>query len=169
MHVDTLTVSVNKKTGDIRTEVKNINISDPDDDAKTAFNIEDNFDKKAFSYLINEFGITFQNCNFNNPIVEKYDKWSSTWRQSYTDALEWRTNLDRFTYIRHNEWIDVYVDKIRDIVFAHRDPKTEGVVEFIERSAKIREARRISEHLNSIGRSYLQTKVEVDGSIMLDK
>lgn len=161
-----LLVFVNNTSGDIITEI-------PDDEIhtipfnteiKTALIIQTEEDEKCLDFITRNLEITFDNCNFTNPITDTYTTWVETWRTREMDAPEWRRNIDIFSKFRSQSMRE-YVNKLENVVCSYRDSDNEDVTAFIERSNTIRSRIRVSKYLNSIERSDLQTYVTTDGMI----
>jgi len=161
-----LLVFIDNISGGIITEI-------PDDEIhtiplnleiKSALDVRSDEDDKCLHYIITNMDITFDNCNFTNPIMDAYTNWMETWRAHDMDVPEWRRNINIFSRFR-SQIMREYVNRLRNIVCAYRDPVNEDVTAFVERSNTIRSQIRTSNYLNSIERSDLQTYVTTDGMI----
>lgn len=162
-----LLVFIDNTTGNIITEIKDDDVhTDPlSKEVKEAMNALTPENEQHLMFILTNMDVSFENCNFNNPITDAYTKWKTTWRGDDMDRLDWRRNTELLSYTKNSN-IQDYIDVFKNTVCAYRDPLTEDVSVFIERSNHVRSQIRVSKYLNSIGRPDLQTRVTVAGSIV---
>ena len=162
-----LLVFIDNISGKIITELKDDDVhTDPlSKEVKEAMNALTQENEQHLMFILMNMDVSFENCNFNNPITDAYTDWKTTWRRGDMDRPDWRRNTELLSYTKNSN-IQDYIDVFENTVCAYRDPLTEDVGAFIERSNRIRSQIRISKCLNSIGRPDLQTRVTVSGSIV---
>jgi hypothetical protein len=131
-------IAINRTDGNIITEVDINEISGnmSSKRIRTLFLIDTDEEKEIINFLLSNLQIPLDKSNFDNPIVTAYSNWKDTWRSREMDAPEWRKNTEMLSFARNNEYLESYIDKLRNIIFACRDADKEDVYDFLTRYGK---------------------------------
>jgi hypothetical protein len=131
-------IAINRTDGNIITEVDINEISGnmSSNRIRTLFSIDTDEEKEIINFLLSNLQIQLDKSNFDNPIVTAYSNWKDTWRLREMDAPEWRKNTEMLSFTKNNEYLESYIDKLRNIIFACRDTDKEDVYDFLTRYGK---------------------------------
>jgi hypothetical protein len=131
-------IAINRTDGNIITEVDINEISGnmSSNRIRTLFLIDTDEEKEIINFLLSNLQIQLDKSNFDNPIVTAYSNWKDTWRSREMDAPEWRKNTEMLSFAKNNEYLESYIDKLRNIIFACRDTDKEDVYDFLTRYGK---------------------------------